>query len=438
MPKIALIFLFFNCSLVYSQHIGDFTSVSPLTKRSDTLILPVTHTFQLITQTGDTLEDGSIVGGTLDFTGFVATKDSTEGWLSISSETQKAKIAMLKIQLDEARKIWQIRQSGNIDFHSPEVEQAIARATYFCSGGITPWNTVIVGEESDKTGDSNADGYEDVGWLVEVNPQTKAIAKYDAKGQAQKLWKLGRMKHENICIARDNRTCYFGADSEKYGYVYKFIADTAGDLSSGRLYVLSMEADRNSTNGKWIRIANSTQQDCNNTNTLASLAHATNFSGVEDVEIGPDNKIYFTAKYSGRLYRFKEAADKITEAELYAENKKYPIKTQDGQIVMLDWHSGLTGNDNLAFDGEGNLWVMNDGGNNGIWVIRAGHTKENPKIELFAETPKGCEPSGITFSKDYKYLFLSLQNPSSNGVQKDKTGRSVLYNKSCTIVISRK
>ena len=438
MSRFTFLLLFFCYTYANAQKIGDFVSVTPLTHRSDTLILPETHTFQYLIKTGDTLMDGSTVGGTLDFTGFVQTKGLTEGWLSVSSETQKAQIAMLYIKLHEEDHRWEVTQSANVDFYSPKTSAAIGRVAYFCSGGITPWNTVIVGEETDKPGDVNADGYEDAGWLVEVKPETKAIAHTDSKGKPQKLWKLGRMKHENVCIDKDQKTCYYGADSERHGYVYKFIADKAGDLTKGKLFVLMMETDKNSSKGTWVRIANNTQQECNNTNTLATQVHATNFSGVEDVEIGPDGKIYFTAKYSGRLYRFKDGGDKITESEVYVENNDYPIKTSDGKKVMLDWHSGLTGNDNLAFDGEGNLWVMNDGGNNGIWVVRPGHSKENPQIELFAETPKGCEPSGITFSKDYKYLFLSLQNPASGGQQKDKTGKTLLYNTSHTIVISRK
>ncbi|MGA1227288.1 MAG: alkaline phosphatase PhoX [Tamlana sp.] len=52
----------------------------------------------------------------------------------------------------------------------------------------------------------------------------------------KKLWTLGNFAHENITIHPNERTVYQVADSNP-GYLYKFVATNAQDLSKGNLYV---------------------------------------------------------------------------------------------------------------------------------------------------------------------------------------------------------
>ncbi|MDQ6814584.1 MAG: DUF839 domain-containing protein [Bacteroidota bacterium] len=96
--------------------------------------------------------------------------------------------------------------------------------------------------------------------------------------------------------------------------------------------------------------------------------------------------------------------------------------------------------DNLAFDGDGNLWVLQDGGNNHLWVVAPTHTTAAPAIKVFGNTPAGCESTGIAFSPDYKFLFISMQHSSGSNTaaQTDATGVSVVFDDNTTLVISRK
>lgn len=419
-----------------AQHIGDFISVKPMNERPDSLVIPATHTFQYIIKTGDSLSDQKYAGTHFDFTGYIPINGSQEGWLSVSSEKDPAEVMVLHIKLDD-NGLWHKQSSGMVNFDTPFVKQSIGKVANFCSGGVMPWGNVVVAEEVVTDGDSNKDGYDDLGWLVEIDPQKREIAKRDKEGRPQKLWAMGRVQHENLCILSDLKTCYFGADSKDYGFLYKFVCDRAGDLSKGKLYVLCMAADVNDTTGTWKRVRNKTKADCNHTNELAKRLRATNFSGIEDVEVGPDGKIYFSAKYSGRVYRFNDASETTTNNEVFVEDRMYEIAHEEG-ITPVDFHGGDTGADNLAFDGDGNLWVLNDGGNNGIWVADKTHTPQNPHIKLFAESPIGSEPTGITFSPDFKYLFISFQNATAQGTQIDKAGKMVTFNTSHAVVISRK
>lgn len=429
--------LLFYAYLGSTQNIGDFTSIKPLAQRPDSLVIPKTHTFQYLIKTGDSLSDQRHASTHFDFTGYIPINGSKEGWLSISSEKNEAEVMVLHLSLNEAKGLWTVGTSGKVNFFTPFVKQAISKVSNFCSGGVMPWGNVVVAEEVVHDGDSNKDGYEDLGWLVEIDPVKREIAKTDKQGNPQKLWAMGRMQHENICILQDQKTCYFGADSKDFGFIYKFVCKRKGDLSKGKLYVLKMNGDVNSTTGVWMQVPNATKEECNNTNKLATQLGATNFAGIEDVEVGPDGKIYFSAKYSGRVYRFKDTKSKTEENEVFVEDKMYDIVHEEG-THELDFHSGHTGADNLAFDGDGNLWIMNDGGNNGMWVANRDHTPLKPHLKLFAESPKGCEPTGITFSPDFKYLFISFQNAKANSPQIDKAGNKVIFNTSHAVVISRK
>jgi len=86
------------------------------------------------------------------------------------------------------------------------------------------------------------------------------------------------------------------------------------------------------------------------------------------------------------------------------------------------------------------LKVCQDGGNNYIWVVKAGHTQASPKVEIFGISPIGSEPTGLTFSPDYKYMFLSIQHPSSGNNSSsllDAAGNEVFFNEDISIVMAK-
>jgi len=155
-----------------------------------------------------------------------------------------------------------------------------------CAGGVTPWGTVLSGEENfnqyfgaatgfpEQYADSyerygflaerSERGWEDVdprfdltkepteghrfGWIVEVDPS-------DPDSTPRKHTSLGRFKHEGatISIAKDGRAVAYLGDDERNDYVYKFVSHATyrkGDrahnltlLENGDLYVARFTGD---------------------------------------------------------------------------------------------------------------------------------------------------------------------------------------------------
>ncbi len=434
-----------GCRDANDKHIGCFTSITALPKL-DTITIPQQHAFQFLVSKGDPYSIKDTVPSNFDFTGYVPiNNNSRQGYLSISHEREPIGGASVgNIRFDNETGLWKVDSIKPVDF-SPVVK-TIAN----CSGTVTPWGTVITSEEylSD-TLDTNRDGYIDAGWNVEFDPKTKTVVR------GQKLWAMGRMSHENVVVNKDQKTAYQGEDSGT-GCVYKFVANTEKDLSSGKLFVLKLTSVTTDTTirlyknfnsvgepvgsvGTWVEVPNTTIAERNNVKAKATELGGTLFNGVEDVEISPiDGKIYFAVKGGpfARVYRFKDDGTTVSAFETFVGGTNYRINTGN-KVIDEDWGDG---NDNLTFDDRGNLWVLQDGSRDHVWIVRPEHTQASPKVETFMLTPSGSEPTGMTFTPDYRYMFISIQEPSGTLAtnQKDVSGKTDKFNRSHALVVARK
>ncbi|KQZ68587.1 PhoX family protein [Nocardioides sp. Root151] len=215
-----------------------------------------------------------------------------------------------------------------------------------CAGGVTPWGTVLSGEENfnqyfDTTGALDPDqhlkrygitstgrGWERVdprfsvatepnevnrfGWIVEVNPQ-------DPTSTPVKHTALGRFKHEGatIRLADDGRAVAYMGDDERNDYIYKFISrkkHKPGNLrhnltllSEGDLYVAKFTGDGSDDglydgSGVWLPlVVNGTshvpgwtvEEVLVWTRQAADLVGPTKMDRPEDVEANPvTGKVY--------------------------------------------------------------------------------------------------------------------------------------------------
>jgi len=216
-----------------------------------------------------------------------------------------------------------------------------------CAGGMTPWGTVLTGEEnfnqyfeaSGTTDPRYAESYARYGitgapgrnwkatdprfdlskephepfrfgWVVELDP-------YRPGSRPRKLTMLGRFKHEgaNIAVDRNGRIAAYMGDDERGDYIYKFVSrdrmsrrDSARArrhnrslLEHGTLYVARFTGDGAADGtydgtGRWRRLTSDTESFVDgmsvaevliDTRLAADRLGATRMDRPEDIEPNP-------------------------------------------------------------------------------------------------------------------------------------------------------
>jgi hypothetical protein len=179
-----------------------------------------------------------------DFNGFVRiAKD--EGYLFTNWEDRPGGMSRMHIRMNDQGR-WKI-----VDNRVQMIDFSSVNGTWVnCFGTVSPWNTPLTSEELyfDNTDQWNNPDYAtdwnrpepmteyrdaypnpyDYGYIVEIT---------DPKGTPtpKKHYAMGRFSHENSVVMPDNKTVYLSDDGTGTVF-FKFVADTAGDLSSGMLY----------------------------------------------------------------------------------------------------------------------------------------------------------------------------------------------------------
>lgn len=410
-----------------SVHIYEFTSLFPDEQKMQ-FVIPNTHSFQVIAQKNDTLSDASLFKGFTNLALYVPdTGSSKKGKIVVNHSNSSEGTTLFNLELVPVgtKFLWQNTYSVPVNYSSVQGVNNLA------NGGLTPWGTVVVSEkETLPSPDTNGDGYYDTGWFTELDIQTKT--------PLRKLFKMGRTPHENIVFRNDKKTCYFGADDGINGYIYKFVADTAEKLYSGKLYVLKLTGlPHTSSSGTWELLNTASPVQCNNIGSAAQAAGATNFNQVGSVAISPlDNKVYFVSKSSGRVFRFRDNGNSADQFSIFVESTSYPLTHNAGTENAL-WGFG---HEHIAFDNAGNLWILQNAGKYYLWVVEPSHTQLSPKIKLFAIAPTDAKLKGISFTPDNRFMFITIHEPapSNNANQTDEAGKIVHFNRSVVLAIARK
>ena len=310
-----------------------------------------------------------------------------------------------------------------------------------CSGGVTPWGTILTceenydqfyGERNYETGERKVstdydNGWhlhydnppEHYGWVVEVDPKT---------GKCQKHIALGRCAHECATVKElpDGRLVVYTGDDAVNQFIYKFISSKPGSLSEGTLYVA------NTMVGKWISLNYDEQPTLqklfkNQTEVLIRLREAAKYLGAtpqnrpEDIEINPANGDVLVAltnnatvgDYLGSILKIVEKDGKHDALEFKSET-----------FLAGGEETNFACPDNMAFDGNGNLWFTSDISgssmnredkpvylpykNNSLFVV----PKNGDGLPVrVANAPTHAEFTGPYFSPDGSTLFLSVQHP---------------------------
>lgn len=249
-----------------------------------TVVTTSLGSYQVLVQEGDFEKMGVISGknGVVkqsndpDFNGYIATGDN-EGYLFTNWEDRPGGMSRVKLAR-AADGTWTADSADAmmVDF------SGVNGTWVNCFGTVSPWNTPLTSEELyfDDTADWNNPEYKyhgdqqalesylgkfpnpyDYGYIVELKNPAGAVTPV-------KHMAMGRYSHENAVVMPDGKTAYLSDDGTNVVF-YKFVADTAGDLSAGTLYAAKITqmaepgtpAADAALQISWIELAHGTNDD---------------------------------------------------------------------------------------------------------------------------------------------------------------------------------
>jgi hypothetical protein len=152
-----------------------------------------------------------------------------------------------------------------------------------CASSLSPWNTHLSSEEYEPdawaihtTGDSGgyfqAFSLNTFGSATAANPYhyghvPEVTVRPDGTGSVKKHYCMGRISREKVQVMPDNRTVLMGDDATSGG-IFMFVADVAGELSSGTLYVAKLTqtnasgaADGGAFTMTWIKLGHASSSE---------------------------------------------------------------------------------------------------------------------------------------------------------------------------------
>ena len=222
--------------------------------------------YQVLLQSGDVLTEGGLAGGIYaaddgeqlfvsqkpDYNAFVPLNaDGSQGYLYTAWENRPAGISQAELNWNTTSSQWDVTSSKMLDLSS------VNGGWVLCFGSVSPWGAPLFSEElyfdnTEKWNDPSFNYHADQEMLANYlgsypNPYDYGyiVELEDAATQEPELNKhftMGRFSHENAQVMPDERTVYLTDD----GYetvLFKFVADVAGDLSSGTLYAAQLDQD---------------------------------------------------------------------------------------------------------------------------------------------------------------------------------------------------
>lgn len=450
-------------------------------------------TWYSILRTGDVINaQGDRAGDCCDYLHFMSSKIPGQAFLWVNHEyvldnvlngkrikaSEKSKeqvdaemklvggsyVELKSVKHKDGSKRWEVQSDSQLAFRLdantpvPMVGPAGGRTALGtlanCSGGFTPWGTILTAEENYDVYFKEQEGTfrsyygwgeyyprseEDYGWVVEVNPNTKS---------ARKLTALGRFAHEGATVtrAKDGRIVVYLGDDAKGQCIYKFISKgkfsgnavkDADLLVDGDLYVA------NFSKGEWIELSpanpvlakderfKSLANILIHTREAARVAGGTRLNRPEDIKIDPSNgDVYFALTNNADVGDVYGSVNLLREKDADAASTKFSYET----FSAGGTRSGMSCPDNLTFGPENTLWACTDmsAGAMGKGALSSFERNSMFRLETdesgsvftrhFIQAPRDAELTGPTFLPDGEGLLLSVQHPGEGSFAKDGLG----------------
>jgi hypothetical protein len=283
----------------------------------------------------------------------------------------------------------------------------------------TPWGTLLIGEETSSASLRDPAYPQAVGGLVyelffDRNDPT-VVTDIVARPA------IGAKSHEGMRF--DAQGNLYSISERTPGYIFKFVPDRPGDLSSGQTYVLKITKPTGDRVGdaEWMPLDRAAVQI--DASAAADQAQATGYGRPEDVELatstgnsrGGANVMYVAITSEHRVLAIdlrQPRGGSAHDAAFVGEYVSRGTNATD-EFEMPD---------NLALDRSGHLYIAEDPGGSfasgkrtgdDIWVAApsTGPRSASPNVERFATlTDCDAEPTGLYFDLGSSRLFVNVQH----------------------------
>lgn len=387
----------------------------------------------------------------------------------------------------------------NVKFSNVNFKDFVGETGMNCGGIVAPNGRIWTAEEWFRTSNASLGGevkdtsdftittdiagdfngqivrkYENFNYMVEVDPrEAKAI---------RKQYNWGRQGFEGGAISKDMKTVYLGVDANP-AFLSKFVADQAGDFTSGKSYVFKAS---NAKGARWVEIDNSKLENMLNYTQKCIDAGATMYNRLEWVVMdttsgivyltetgrddignkwadelaegaelaahhvarGAENQATEYADYYGRVLAFNPETEEVTvHIEAGADDSKFDNQSSVSPKFYPTKH--LSNPDGLSIITMGNqpyLIIQED--LNGTSHNRVPYGVTNRACEVFlldlsianptvkdlirvTVGPIGSEVTGATSTPSGKAILLNIQHPNNS-----TTINEFPYNNSVTVAIT--
>jgi secreted PhoX family phosphatase len=329
-----------------------------------------------------------------------------DDWHDMNTVNELGKMAgQFMYTTHELRLPGSLPEGGTVTAHNLKTGETVILAqdpSYNALDGIkwTPWGTVLFAEEV-----TNGRLFE-----IVLNEDMMSGTVIDRPA-------VGRLAHEGIDIDADGNVYVvdeFRGQREGYGGgVYKFVPDSYGDLSSGKLYVLAVSEEDGTGQGTWVGPINAA--DARNSGTDFG-GHG--YNRPEDLEI-IGNTLYVAVTegiYVNGSQTFDGRVIAINLDTMAVTNFVKPgvnVSVEVGRPGDANFQTGFDNPDNLAESPEGHLIIVEDNVPSDIWFAEdTNGDGVADSVSLFASlSDYGAEGTGIYFSPhDPKTLYVNIQH----------------------------
>ncbi|MDO1558685.1 DUF839 domain-containing protein [Brevundimonas sp. 2R-24] len=396
--------------------------------------LPEGFSYQVISQVGDTMDDGLFTPGRADGMGCFALEGSRVA-LVRNHELRHDRTSHINLGpggvagerngLIDAAKAYDRFADGRplpggtttliYDLQSRQVVRqhlSLIGTSTNCAGGVTPWGSWLTCEEI--TRDPGQDGVNQKhGYVFEVTANSHGLT------EARPLPALGRFDHEAACVDPRTGVVYLTED-ESDGLFYRFVPERPGDLAAGgRLQAMAFKDARGGSSanraervwgpGDWRDVVWIDIEDVDSAGVRrrGHAAGATLVARGEGIHWG-DGELYLTATSGGPIERGQILRYVPSRFEGQVGERLRPGRIQ----LFLEATDERVYNmgDNLTVAPNGHLLVCEDNYSDDIYNHLRGVTPEGRVYTIGRNIyPGNSELAGACFSPDGSVLFLNLQ-----------------------------